>query len=80
MNTSPSRSAKADGIARIAIPLAAVALTKDPMAIALLTALMYVPWLLFGVPAGMIVDRIDRRYAMAIANAARLLAAAGVAL
>ncbi|MCR6711347.1 MAG: MFS transporter [Demequina sp.] len=70
----------ADGIARLAIPLAAVALTKDPMAIALLGALMYVPWLLFGVPAGMIVDRIDRRYAMAIANAARLVAAAGVAL
>ena len=70
----------ADGIARLAIPLAAVALTKDPMAIALLGALMYVPWLLFGVPAGMIVDRIDRRYAMAIANAARLVAAIGVAL
>ena len=50
------------------------------MAIALLGALMYVPWLLFGVPAGVIVDRIDRRYAMAIANAARLVAAAGVAL
>jgi len=70
----------ADGIARLAIPLAAVALTKDPVAIALLTALMYVPWLLFSVPSGMIVDRIDRRVAMAIANAARVLAAAGVAL
>ena len=70
----------ADGIARLAIPLAAVALTKDPMAIALLGALMYVPWLIFGVPAGIIVDRFDRRYAMALANAARLIAAVGVAL
>jgi len=70
----------ADGIARIAIPLAAVAITKDPVAIALLGALAYVPWLLFSVPSGMIVDRIDRRVAMAIANGARLLAAVGVAL
>jgi MFS family permease len=70
----------ADGIARLAIPLAAVSITKDPVAIALLTGLVYVPWLLFSVPSGMIVDRIDRRIAMAIANGARLLAAAGVAL
>jgi len=70
----------ADGIARLAIPLAAVALTKDPVTIALFTALAYVPWLLFGVPAGMIVDHFDRRRVMAVANGARFLAAAGVAL
>src|SRR4051812_2410948 len=70
----------ADGIARLAIPLAAVALTKDPVAIALLAALAYVPWLLFSVPSGIIVDRMDRRVVMAIANASRLAAAAGVAL
>ena len=70
----------ADGIARLAIPLAAVAITKDPVAIALLGALAFVPWLLFSVPSGIIVDRMDRRIVMAIANAARLVAAAGVAL
>ena len=70
----------ADGIARLAIPLAAVAITKDPVAIALLGALAYLPWLLFSVPSGIIVDRMDRRIVMAIANVARLLAAAGVAL
>ena len=70
----------ADGIARLAIPLAAVAITKEPMAIALLTALVYVPFLLFGVPSGMIVDHLDRRWAMAVANFARVAAAAGVAL
>jgi MFS family permease len=69
-----------DGIARLAIPLAAVSLTKDPVSISILTALAYVPWLLFGLPSGMIVDRIDRRYAMALANATRVVAAAGVAL
>ncbi|WP_234983475.1 MFS transporter [Demequina sp. NBRC 110053] len=70
----------ADGVARIAIPLTAVTLTRDPIAISILTALAYVPWLLFGIPAGMVVDRIDRRYAMAAANAMRVTSAAGVAL
>ncbi|MFW7414021.1 MFS transporter [Demequina sp. SO4-18] len=68
-----------DGIARLAIPLAAVTLTTDPIAISVLTALAYVPWLVFGVPSGMIVDRVDRRHAMAAASAVRVLAAAGVA-
>ncbi|MDN4479615.1 MFS transporter [Demequina muriae] len=69
-----------DGIARLAIPLAAVGLTTDPIAIAVLTALAYVPWLIFGVPSGMIVDRVDRRHAMAAASVVRVVAAAGVAL
>ncbi|MFV0634814.1 MFS transporter [Demequina sp.] len=70
----------ADGIARVAIPLTAVTLTSDPIAISVLTALAYLPWLLFGLPAGMIVDHVDRRHAMAAANLMRVVAAAGVAL
>lgn len=70
----------ADGISRLAIPLAALTLTTDPIAISLFAALAYVPWLFFGVPAGMIVDRIDRRHAMAAASGLRVLAAAAVAL
>lgn len=70
----------ADGISRLAIPLAAVTLTTDPVAISVFTALAYVPWLFFGVPSGMIVDRVDRRYAMAAASGLRVLAAAAVAL
>ncbi|WP_062377213.1 MFS transporter [Demequina pelophila] len=70
----------ADGIARLAVPLTAVTLTTDPLAISLLAALSYVPWLVFGVPAGVIVDRVDRRVAMAIGNAGRMVAAVGVAL
>ncbi len=70
----------ADGITRLAIPLAALTLTTDPIAISIFAALAYVPWLFFGVPAGMIVDRIDRRHAMAAASGLRVLAAAAVAL
>lgn len=68
----------ADGVGRVAIPLLAATLTRDPAAIALLGALAIVPWLLFGVASGVIVDTIDRRKAMAAANAVRLLAALGL--
>ncbi len=38
------------------------------------------PWLFFAIPVGGIVDRVDRRKAIAISNAARFLVAAGVAV
>ncbi|MCT9820126.1 MFS transporter [Microbacterium sp. W1N] len=74
--TASAFSNLADGIGRTAVPLAATTLTSDPLAIAALGALAFVPWLLFGLPAGMIVDRFDRRIVMAVANTLR----AGVAL
>ncbi len=61
---------------RMAVPLIATTLTNDPLVISVIAALAFVPWLLFGLPAGMIVDRFDRRIVMAIANAIR----GGVAL
>lgn len=70
----------ADGIARLAIPLAAVTLTTDPVIISIFSALSYVPAIIFGLPAGMITDRMDRRHAMALANALRVVAAIGVTL
>ncbi|QAY61443.1 MFS transporter [Microbacterium protaetiae] len=66
----------ADGVGRTAVPLIATTLTRDPLAISAITALAFVPWLVFGLPAGMIVDRCDRRKVMAVANALR----GGVAL
>jgi MFS family permease len=61
----------ADGVGRTAVPLIATTLTRDPFAIAVISALAFVPWLLFGLPAGMIVDRFDRRIVMAVANGIR---------
>lgn len=61
----------ADGIGRTAVPLIATAFTRDPVAIALIGALAFVPWLLFAVPAGIVVDRYDRRFVMAGANLLR---------
>ncbi|WP_214467208.1 MFS transporter [Microbacterium flavescens] len=78
--TAAAFSNLADGVGRVAVPLIATTLTRDPLAIAALGALAFVPWLVFGLPAGMIVDRYDRRRIMALANALRGLAAVGLAV
>ena len=70
----------ADGVGRTAVPLIATTLTTDPLLIAGISALAFVPWLLFGVIAGVVVDRVDRRYAIAVANGMRVLAATSIAL
>jgi MFS family permease len=49
-----------DGALVSALPLFAVTVTKDPRLIALVSAAMFVPWLLLSLPAGAIVDRHDR--------------------
>ena len=74
--TAAAFSNLADGLGRTAVPLIATTLTRDPLAISVITALAFLPWLVFGLPAGMIVDRFDRRIIMAVANGIR----GGVAL
>jgi len=69
--TAAAFSNLADGIGRTAVPLIATTLTRDPLAISVIGALAFLPWLVFGLPAGMIVDRFDRRIIMAVANAIR---------
>ncbi|TDN92768.1 MFS transporter [Microbacterium sp. BK668] len=74
--TAAAFSNLADGLGRTAVPLIATTLTRDPLAISVIGALAFLPWLVFGLPAGMIVDRFDRRIVMAVANTIR----GGVAL
>lgn len=78
--TAAIASNLADGIGRTAVPLIATTLTRDPALIAGLTAVTFLPWLLFGIPAGMLLDRVDRRIAMAVANSLRFAVAALLAL
>jgi MFS family permease len=63
-----------DGITRVAIGLFAAALTRDPFAVAIVTALTYLPGLLLGVPIGALVDRYDRRRFAVVAGALRVAA------
>ncbi len=53
-----------DGIAVIAYPWLASAVTRDPLLIALIAVAQRLPWLLFTLPAGVITDRVDRRKLM----------------
>lgn len=70
----------ADGIGRTAIPLIATTMTHDPFLISGITAVSFLPWLLFGLPAGILLDRVDRRVAMAAANGLRVAMALAVAI
>ena len=63
-----------DGVASAALPLLAAALTRDPALVAGLTFAQQLPWLLFALPAGAIVDRSDRRVLMWRTDAVRGLA------
>jgi MFS family permease len=60
-----------DGISRIAIALFAVGLTRDPFAVAVITALSYLPGLVLGLPIGALVDRYDRRRLAMLAGGLR---------
>jgi MFS family permease len=68
----------ADGIGRTALPLAAASYTRDPVTVSGLLTFAFLPWLLFALPSGALVDRLDRRYAMAGANTVRALAVAAL--
>lgn len=70
----------ADGVLIAAAPLLAVSLTKNPVLISVISALVMLPWLLFAIPIGAIVDRVDRRFLLAGANATRFIIAALIAL
>lgn len=61
----------ADGVSQTAFPLLAAALTQDPLLVAGLTVALRLPWLLFALPAGAYVDRLDRRAAMVVVGFAR---------
>jgi MFS family permease len=78
--TANLASSLGDGIARTAAPLLAARLTHDPVLIAGVAALALLPWLLFAIPSGILIDRIDRRRALALANTVRTMLAVALAV
>ena len=60
-----------DGVMVAAVPLLAISLTDSPVLISSIGAMIMLPWLLFAIPTGALVDRVDRRYILAGANAIR---------
>jgi len=70
----------ADGLLAVAAPLLAITLTKDPVLISMLSAFVMLPWLLFAIPIGLIVDRVDKRLLVTFTNTLRFVIAGLVAL
>ncbi len=60
-----------DGVLLAAAPLLAITLTDNTILISLLGAMTMLPWLLFAIPIGTLVDRVDRRYILAGTNLLR---------
>ncbi|TYP87996.1 MFS transporter [Blastococcus xanthinilyticus] len=60
-----------DGIALAAGPLLVAAQTSDPFLVALAGLLQRLPWLLFGLYAGVLADRVDRRLLVVAVNLLR---------
>jgi MFS family permease len=69
-----------DGVTLVAGPLLAASLTRDPLLVGGLTFAQRVPWPLFPLISGALVDRLDRRRVMGYTDAARtaLIGALGV--
>jgi MFS family permease len=68
-----------DGIRLATLPLLAYTLTRDPGLVAGVYVATQVPWLLFGLVAGAIVDRRDRRRVVVVAHLTRALTVAVLA-
>ncbi len=67
-----------DGVATVAYPWLASAVTRDPLHIALVAVATRIPWLIFSLPAGVITDRVDRRKLVGYMDILRFLITLGV--
>jgi MFS family permease len=70
----------ADGVLMVAAPLLAITLTDSTVLISAIGAMVMLPWLLFAMPIGVMVDRVDRRFILAGSNAIRSVVIGAVAL
>ena len=66
----------ADGLQVAAGPLLVASETHDPLLVALAAVLQYLPFLLFGLFAGVVADRVDRRRLVAVADSCRVVVVA----
>lgn len=68
-----------DGLMAVALPLLALRLTSNPLLIGGLAAATSLPWVVVGLPAGVLVDRVDRRRLVLVVDTARALVVGVVA-
>lgn len=68
-----------DGVRLAAFPLLAARMTGSPAAVATVTAVQGLPWLVLGAGLGVLVDRTDRRRVMVVVDVAQAAVIAGLA-
>jgi predicted MFS family arabinose efflux permease len=61
-----------DGIIIAAGPLLVASETREPLLVAMAAVLQYLPWPIFGLFAGVVADRVDRRRLVAPADCCRI--------
>jgi MFS family permease len=71
--TASTLSALGSGLATIAAPLYVAAHTKSALLVATTSGAAWLPWLLFAIPGGVLVDRVDRRRLMVTIDWSRVL-------
>jgi MFS family permease len=69
-----------DGASLVAYPWLASTLTRNPVMISATLVASRLPWLLFSLPAGIVVDRMDRRILLVCVNVVRAGLTAAIAL
>ncbi len=67
-----------DGISLAAGPLLVASQTRDPLLVALAVVLQRLPWLLFGLLAGVAADRFDRRRIVVVVHLAQAAVLSGL--
>ena len=77
--TAAGISTMGDGVREAALPLLAASLTKDPGAVAAVAFAGRLPWLLFSLLSGAVVDRLDRKRIMWQVDTLRALVVTGLA-
>lgn len=65
-------SALGSGLATVAAPLYVASRTDDPLLVSAGSAVAWLPWLLFALPGGVLVDRVDRRRLMVLIDWVRV--------
>jgi MFS family permease len=78
--TASAVSTLGDGVGLTALPLLAAELTRDPLPVSLVSFAGWLPWLLFGLVSGALVDRWDRRATMWRVDALRFAVAGALGL
>jgi MFS family permease len=72
--TASTTSALGSGLATIAAPLFVAAHTRSPLIVSATFGVAWLPWLLFALPGGVLVDRVDRRRLMVAIDWTRVAA------